>query len=576
MNSLRLNFSLAVGLSLVAAAGNIALADSALSNSATVDSSLANYRQQAFSLPAEIESIILADTNNDGLKDIVANLGKEIRIYFQDTDGFDFVSGFDSVELPGSAIGWDISYGYARLGSPGGFALIALIDGSEALAWTVSDSHFDSSQVLIGGLQGFLGKGVSRLHFSRDINGDGIDDLIIPGAGVLKLLLDNGDGSYQDSLSINSDIQMRTTLSSDRLERRTGQSIRIPLMNMRDVNSDGFDDLVTRSRESIQVFIAQGNSSPYFNSSPSYVIDLAAIEARLGGFDFDKIDFSNLTGLLALTHEEIFDDVDMDGYEDLLLREGGKVSLFAGLPNGMDLEQPRQVLRSGGNVVSSFLFDENEDGLKDLWIWRVETISVGDIFLWLALSGSISVEAFIYPNEGEKFARRPSRKITVALKFPSVISLAGTANEIQDLSKQAQQSGITPSASANIDSNMSSQDVLVLLNNRLEIFLNSVSPKPEQEDENLYWGALDYSRDKDEYEINIRQIINDLTVIESPELRSIAGKTADVLINLNTDIKDGDIITLKLNDDELDDVFIFTHHDSTQYEGLLLLSKETD
>ena len=50
---------------------------------------------------------------------------------------------------------------------------------------------------------------------------------------------------------------------------------------------------------------------------------------------------------------------------------------------GMDLDQPRQVLRSGGNVLSVFLFDEDDDGLKDLWLWRVETISVGDVFLWL-------------------------------------------------------------------------------------------------------------------------------------------------------------------------------------------------
>ncbi|GIT64306.1 MAG: hypothetical protein Ct9H300mP22_7060 [Gammaproteobacteria bacterium] len=59
--------------------------------------------------------------------------------------------------------------------------------------------------------------------------------------------------------------------------------------------------------------------------------DIAEIEERLGDFDIDNLDFSNLTGVLALTHEEVLDDVDGDGIEDLLLREGGKVSLFGGL-----------------------------------------------------------------------------------------------------------------------------------------------------------------------------------------------------------------------------------------------------
>ena len=94
------------------------------------------------------------------------------------------------------------------------------------------------------------------------------------------------------------------------------------------------------------------------------------------------------------------EDVDGDGIDDLLVREGGKVSLFGGTVGGMNFTQPRQVLRSGGNVLSTFLRDENDDGLKDLWLWRVENISVADIFVWLAFSGSIAIEAFIYPNDG--------------------------------------------------------------------------------------------------------------------------------------------------------------------------------
>ena len=98
------------------------------------------------------------------------------------------------------------------------------------------------------------------------------------------------------------------------------------------------------------------------------------------------------------------------------------MSIFTGQADGVNTDQARQVLRSGGNVLSTFLYDENGDGLKDLWLWRVESISVGDIFVWLALSGSIAIDAFIYANNGERFERRPARKVTVDLKFPSVAS----------------------------------------------------------------------------------------------------------------------------------------------------------
>ena len=39
--------------------------------------------------------------------------------------------------------------------------------------------------------------------------------------------------------------------------------------------------------------------------------------------------------------------------------------MLPGTANGMNMEQPRQILRSGGNVLSTFLFDENEDGEQE-------------------------------------------------------------------------------------------------------------------------------------------------------------------------------------------------------------------
>ncbi|HBY00927.1 MAG TPA: hypothetical protein DEG93_11275, partial [Gammaproteobacteria bacterium] len=217
----------------------------------------------------------------------------------------------------------------------------------------------------------------------------------------------------------------------------------------------------------------------------------------------------------------------------------------------------------------TFLYDENEDGLKDLWLWRVEPISVGDIFIWLALSGSIAIEAFVYPNEGERFSRRPTRKLTIELQFPSVIRLATSFQELAEEAREMQSVGLTPTNIANLDNNLEGDDLLVLVNNQVQIFLNSIEP---DDSSTTFLGGLGYSRDKNDYTINIRNFIENISITENSRLRSVNGITADLSIELGTVVKNGDIIPVLLNGDSVDDVFVFTQHDNNNIEGILLLS----
>ena len=525
------------------------------------------YRSQPFWFPSESENLIVADTNADGLSELITVLDGRIRIYFQSEDGFDFESGFDEIELPGQAVGWDVSSAYSKSDSA---SIIALIDGSEVLVWHIEGHRILDSQTIKSGLPGFLSKGINRLYFSRDINGDGNDDLMIPGAGVLNLFVSDGNKGYQEALAVQSDFRIRTNLNASRLERRTGQAIHIPMMELRDVNNDGFDDLVSRTDERLDVFIADELGERYFPVSPSYSVSITDIEERLGEFDIDSLDFSNLTGVLALTHEEILEDVSGDGIDDLLLREGGKVTLFIGSEGGMDLQNPRQVLRSGGNVLSTFLYDEDEDGLKDLWLWRVEPISVADIFVWLALSGSVSIEAFVYPNDGERFARRPTRKITVELKFPSVIRLVNSVRNIANEAQDRDSGETTATNTANLDADREHEDLLVLVHDQLKIFLNSIEPADDSEE---FLGALDYNRQRDNYEINIREILDNVSIGGNPHLDLMENRIADLSIDIGVDATTGDIIPALLNRDALDDIFVFTEYDGSHIRGILLLSK---
>lgn len=523
-----------------------------------------DFNQQAFSLPASAESLMVADLNGDGLNDLSTLVDDRLRIYFQSDDGFDFSADFSDIQFDARAVGWDLSNGFSGDGST---TVIALLDGKQAVYYPISDRSVLEPVVIKSGLPGFISSGVNRLHFARDINADGMQDLVIPGAGEISILINNS-GNFEPPLSIRSEVRLRTQLNINRFNRSTGQTIRIPQLDLRDVNADGNADLISRTEEKLDVFLAAAGSS-YFSALPSYSLDIAAIEERLGDFDIDTLDFSNLTGVLALTHEEILEDIDGDGIFDLLLREGGKVSFFGGNATGMDLEQPRQVLRSGGNVLSTFLYDENEDGLKDLWLWRVEPISVGDIFVWLALSGSVAIEAFVYPNDGERFARRPSRKVTVDLKFPSVMRLANAYESLNSEVEAIQDRGVARSTEANLDGSLEADDLVVLVDNQIQVFLNTIEPSEEQE----FLGTLGYSRNRDNYEINIREILDNVTLSGNPNLEAASNQTAAVSINLGDEISNGDLIAAQINNDQLDDVIVFTSFDASQIQGMLLLSK---
>ncbi len=524
------------------------------------------FRSQPLSLPAETDNLVLADLDGDARQEIIAVIEEELRIYLQGEQGFDFDHGYISLRFDARSVGWDIARG---LDSGEAATLIALLDGNRVLAWRLRDGALSEPETLLSGAGGFLSPGLNRLHFVRDINADGLMDLVTPAPDALHIHLRKADGAFRSPLPVRADTRLRTNLNSRGLFWRTGQAVTIPSLSLRDLNADRHPDLISETDELLAVFLADPEAPDYFPLAPSYSVDLAEIEERLGEFDMDNLDFSNLTGILALTHEEWLEDVDGDGIDDLLLREGGKISLFAGTASGMELATPRQVLRSGGNVLGSFLHDEDGDGLKDLWLWRVESISLGDIFLWLVLSSDIAVEALIYPNDGQRFARRPSRRITVSLQIPSLVGLAGDYSELTEAAEATRGADLVSSATARLDNETDPLDLLVLMDRRLQVFYNSIEPEPEQRE---FLGSLGYSRERDDYRIDLRAMIDDISIGENRHLREVAGREPDIRLDAGPAAEDGEVLSAHLNDDGIHDIFLLSRDEIGNIGGLLLLS----
>jgi hypothetical protein len=527
-----------------------------------------SYTNHPFKLPSDTQDLTAADFNGDGRVDLLAQRENELRLYLQSPSGFDFVAGFVRLAARSGSMGWDIAQ------SADGIAQLVVLEGAGGASSQVSTvalkteqdgtPQWDTPRVLLSGLRSALGAGVHRLKFARDINADGEMDLIIPDADRLALYLATGEG-FVEPLLVQTESRLNTTLYSSSLRRDIGQALDIPPLNLRDVNADGAQDLIVDTESSLSVFLANSGAASTFPSEASYTIDREEIEARLGEFDIENLDFANLTGVLALTHEELLEDIDGDGIEDLLLREGGKVSVFAGNASGLDLAAPRQVLRSGGNVLSTFLYDEDEDGKKDLWLWRVEPISVGDIFVWLALSGSISIEAFVYRSDGVTFARRPARKVSVALKFPSVIRLASSLSDIADQARAAGENPTSLSLSTGLD-DANNNDLLLLAEGQLRAYLNILETAAPPS----FLGTLGYTRERDDYEIDLKAVIDQALIARDP----LAGITTAPVFQLpvDADPRSGGLVSIDLNGDTRKDIFVFTAMTPDAIEGILLLS----
>ena len=101
------------------------------------------------------------------------------------------------------------------------------------------------------------------------------------------------------------------------------------------------------------------------------------------------------------------------------------------------------------------------------------------------------------------------------------------------------------------------------------MFLNVIDSEP---DTSPFLGSLNYTRNRDEYEIDIRELINNIAVSRNPLFEKVIERDVDLSIDLDTQVNNGDIMPVLLNGDSLDDIFVFTHYDSSNINGILLLS----
>ena len=307
------------------------------------------------------------DVNGDGIDDIIigargadpsGDAAGEAYIVFGDDDGFDSdfdltsLNGTNGFILTGGAEGDNAGVSVSQAGDVNGDgiddllvgAFIADPNGNENAGETYvvfgTDTGFTVRLNLLNlnGLNGFKINGIDdndrsgySVSAAGDINGDGIDDIIIGayaaapdgifGAGESYVVFGNSNGfeANLDLAALNGDNGFK--ISGFALGGGSG----VAVSSAGDVNGDGIDDVLigapyaspngTKSGQSYVVF---GNSDG-FNAN----FDLATLDGT-NGFAINGIEEFDISGVAVSTAG----DVNGDGIDDLI------IGAAYGAPNG--------------------------------------------------------------------------------------------------------------------------------------------------------------------------------------------------------------------------------------------------
>lgn len=378
-------------------------------------------------LPGEGVGILLYDFTGDGALDLLQADATGLALFPLGADGTYPSEPACRMEWPGERVGWDVG----DLDGDGVGEIVMVLDDGRVLAHRADAAGvLDEGEVLVEA-RVELPAGVTHAAFVRDVDGDARGDLVLPSRGAHRIHL-AGDEGWAAPVEVAYELDSSYKVGDPRsLSAAFGQKVRVPWFRIEDVDGDGRNDLVSSTSERVAFHLAD----PQPSSTASWVLDLEALRDELPSRD--PVDFDNLFS--AAGQRVLWRLAELDGKapRDLIVVVGSKFRVYLGGARTGPTGTPDQVLKSSGNVLSSYVRQVEGDELPDLQVVRAERVSVGRVLRALILPSALDFDVFTYENVGGTFSRRPTRRNRITIEIPRLSTFIGDTSGLE-LRLQAQ------------------------------------------------------------------------------------------------------------------------------------------
>ncbi|MCG9698197.1 VCBS repeat-containing protein [Shewanella sp. Isolate11] len=267
---------------------------------------------------------------------------------------------------------------------------------------------------------------ISRSHFVRDFNKDGLDDFIIGGFTQTQLFIQQADGQFMSQwLPITPQV----------LQYRDGARYIEASRYFADLNLDGREDIIKIAEGELEFYPQQADG--LFSTIATFL----PVSIAISGLDWwnkrdvygEALDQSNLTYRKVEQLKDTNNDglVDMvvrytkssgvldrvNDYEIYLGRKGDKTVSFA--------KQADNVIRADGTLTGFELRDIDNDKVDEVLVSGFD-IGLSQV-IGALVSGSIDQDVYLFKQDGQgQFPKKPNVSESVELSFSLTSGQSGS------------------------------------------------------------------------------------------------------------------------------------------------------
>lgn len=256
-----------------------------------------------------------------------------------------------------------------------------------------------------------------KKDFIQDINGDDLEDIVIPDFKSVNLLLQNSEGDFvEQNLPIAPKIQMDNDSST---------FTETPLF-FSDLNQDQKKDLIVIRNKGLKVFTQNGNGTFVENAHDlSLPVEVSALNWwEIRESDGQQIDQNKLSHRTVHKIEDINDDniadllVRFSQSEGVLDRQNNYEIYLGKLVEGelTYSAKPENTITADGTIGELKVVDVDGDKRSEIMVSSFD-IGVSQI-IGALLSGSIDQDVYIFKmDEQDRFSEDPQVDKEVELSF---------------------------------------------------------------------------------------------------------------------------------------------------------------